>query len=92
VVNCFSLFFVNVKKERKMKRMKSKPAPWYLWPFLGLWRLIARIVGLTGRLVAVVLGLALMIVGVVLSVTIIGAVAGVPLAVVGLLLVLKGIF
>jgi hypothetical protein len=75
-----------------IKSIKQKRPHWLFWPFLGLWRLIARIVGLTGRLVAVVLGLALMIVGVVLSVTIIGAVAGVPLAVVGLLLVLKGIF
>jgi hypothetical protein len=75
-----------------MKTMKSKRVPWYLWPFVALWRLVAAIVGLTGRLVAVVLGLVLMIVGAILSVTIIGAVAGVPMLVVGFLIVLKGIF
>ena len=29
-------------------------APWYLWPFAAIWRLIATIVGLTGRFVAMV--------------------------------------
>jgi hypothetical protein len=33
-----------------------------------------------------------MIVGVILTVTIVGAIVGIPLAIVGLLLVLKGIF
>ena len=75
-----------------MTTMKPKQIPWILWPFVALWRLVAAIVGLTGRLVAVVLGLALMIVGAILSVTIIGAIAGVPLLIVGFLLVLKGIF
>jgi hypothetical protein len=75
-----------------MTTMKSKPVPWYLWPIVALWRLVAAIVGLTGRLLAVVLGLVLMIVGAILSVTIIGAVAGIPMLVVGFLLVLKGIF
>ena len=37
--------------------------PWYLWPFVALWKLLALIVGLTGRLVAVLLGLALWLLG-----------------------------
>lgn len=75
-----------------MTTMKPKHTPWPLWPFVALWHLVAWIVGLTGRLLAVVLGLVLMIVGVVLSVTIIGAIAGVPLLIVGFLLVLRGVF
>jgi hypothetical protein len=40
--------------------------PWYAWPFVALWKLIAGIVALTGRLVAVILGLVLMLVGILL--------------------------
>ncbi len=47
---------------------------WLFWPFVALWRLIAGIVELTGRLVAVILGLVLMVVGVIASLTIVGAI------------------
>ena len=70
----------------------NKHTPWYLWPFVALWKLVAGIVALTGRLVAVILGLALMIVGVVVSLTVVGAIVGVPMAIVGFLLVLRGLF
>ena len=39
-----------------------------------------------------IIGIVLMIVGVLVSLTIIGAIVGVPLAIVGLLLFIKGIF
>jgi len=65
---------------------------WFLWPFVALWRLIVAIVALTGRLVAVLLGLALLIVGGILTALIITAPIGLPLALVGLLLVFKGLF
>lgn len=66
--------------------------PWYLWPFAAIWKLLAVIVELTGRFVAMVLGLVLILVGVIVSLTIIGAIVGVPLAIIGLLLLLRGIF
>ena len=66
--------------------------PWYLWPFVMLWKLIAGIVEFTGRFVAMILGIVFMIVGVVLSLTIIGAIVGVPLAIIGLLIFLRGVF
>jgi len=66
--------------------------PWYLWPFVALWKLMTGIMAFTGRLVAVILGLVLMIVGVVVSLTVVGAIVGVPLAIVGLLLTLRGLF
>ena len=69
-----------------------KPTFWLFWPFVMLWRLVVGIVEITGRLVAVVLGLVLMIVGVVVSLTVIGAIVGIPLAVVGFLLVWRGLF
>ena len=66
--------------------------PWYLWPVVALWRLVAAIIGLTGRLVAVLLGIVLMIGGGLLTMTVVGAVAGIPLMIVGLLLIARGIF
>lgn len=66
--------------------------PWYLWPFVAMWKLLAIIVEMTGRFVAMVLGIVLIMVGVIVSLTIIGAIVGIPLAVVGLLLLLRGIF
>jgi len=71
---------------------KQTPTPWYAWPFVALWKLVSGIVTLTGRLLAVVLGLALLIVGIVLTITVIGAIVGVPIGLVGLLLILRGIF
>ena len=38
-----------------------------LWPFYAIWKLVERILLLTGRLVAVVLGLVLMIAGIILT-------------------------
>ncbi len=71
---------------------EPKPTPWLLWPFVALWRLLAGIVEITGRLVAVILGAVLMIVGAVVSLTVVGAVVGIPLAILGFLLILRGLF
>jgi len=71
---------------------EKKGTPWFLWPFVAIWRLVAAIIGLTGRLVAAVLGLVLMIVGVLLILTVVGAVIGVPLLIFGFLLVVRGFF
>lgn len=70
----------------------KKHIPWLLWPFIALWRLLALIVEMTGRFVAMVLGIVFMIVGVIVSLTIIGAIVGVPLALIGLLLFFRGLF
>lgn len=66
--------------------------PWFLWPFVALWKLLAVIIELTGRFVAMVLGIVLIIVGGILSLTVIGAIVGIPLAIIGLMLLLRGIF
>jgi hypothetical protein len=50
------------------------------WPFVMLFELVAAIVKLVGRL------------GAVLTVTVIGAVVGVPLILLGLLLVVRSLF
>jgi hypothetical protein len=71
---------------------ERKSTPWFLWPFVALWRLVAGIIEVTGRLIAAVTGLVLMIVGVILSLTVIGAVIGIPLIIFGFLLMIRGFF
>ncbi len=78
--------------ETLLMTTQKQSIPWYLWPFAAIWKLLAVIVEMTGRLVAMILGIVLMIVGVVVSLTIIGAIVGVPLAIIGLLLFLRGMF
>jgi hypothetical protein len=69
-----------------------KHANWIWWPLIALWRLLATIVELTGRFVAIVLGLVLMLAGFLVSLTIIGAIIGIPLMIIGLMLAIRGIF
>jgi hypothetical protein len=71
---------------------KVNDTPWLLRPFVFLWRFVAGIVGLTGRLLAILLGLAIMVIGVALTVTIVGAILGIPLLILGFMLVLRGLF
>jgi hypothetical protein len=70
----------------------TKEVHWLLWPVWALWRLVAIIFEMTGRLVAMVLGLVFILVGALLCVTIIGAIVGVPLVVIGAMLLLRGMF
>jgi hypothetical protein len=70
----------------------EKRTPWILWPFIAIWRLLTWILEITGRLVAILLGCVFMIVGVIVSLTIVGAVVGVPIAIFGFLLVMRGLF
>ena len=71
---------------------EKKRVPWYLWPFWAIWHLVEIILQLTGRVLAVVLGLVLMVAGALVSLTVIGAIIGVPLFIIGLLLVFRGLF
>lgn len=71
---------------------EMKKGSWILWPFVALWRLVTFILEMTGRFVAILLGFVLMAVGVLVSLTVVGAVVGVPLALFGLLLVFRGLF
>jgi hypothetical protein len=75
-----------------MPENEKKPVHPLAWPFLAIWRLLTWILGLTGRVVAIALGLALMVVGVIVTLTVIGAIVGVPLFLFGLLLVFRGLF
>ena len=74
-----------------MFRMYRK-TPLLLFPFIILWNLVGFVLKMTGRIVAAILGLVLMIVGAILTVTVVGAVVGIPLAGLGILLVIRGFF
>lgn len=69
-----------------------RQVPWILWPFAALWDLLTFILRLTGRLVAAVLGFALMVIGLVATLTVVGAPVGIPLIVLGFLLMLRSVF
>jgi hypothetical protein len=71
---------------------EQKRTPWIFWPFVAIWRLVTGILALTGRLVAALLGFVLMVVGIVVSLTIVGAVIGIPLVIFGFMLMLRSIF
>jgi fatty acid desaturase len=90
--NAVEVRWIQNFSEEEMATHERHHIPWYLWPFAAIWKLLAVIVEMTGRLVALILGIVLMIVGVLVSLTLVGAIVGVPLAIVGLLLFVKGIF
>ncbi len=69
----------------------KRPIPWILRPFVALWELIAWIITITGRLVAAILGGVLMLAGIIATLTIVGAVIGIPLFILGLLLCIRAL-
>jgi len=71
---------------------KERTTPWFLWPFVAVWDLLAVVLKITGRLLGIILALGLMIVGVALTMTIAGAPIGIPLAILGFLLMIRSIF
>ena len=83
--------FYSIEKELVVS-VQKKHIPWIFLPFVGLWDLVAWIIGLTGRLIAVVLGLVFLVVGVILTITVVGAIIGIPLIIIGFLLVLRGLW
>jgi len=74
-----------------MSTQSKHNTPWYLWPFTAIWRLLSVIVEMTGRFTAMLIGFVFIVVGVIVSLTVIGAIVGIPLALVGLLLFLRGL-
>ena len=70
----------------------KKASPWFLWPFVAVWNLLALVLNITGRVLGVILGVGLMIVGIALTMTVAGAPVGIPFAILGLLLIIRSIF
>lgn len=70
----------------------TEKAPWFLWPFTIAWDVVTSILVLVGRIICAALGLALMAVGVMLTMTMVGAWVGIPLATLGMLLLVRALF
>ena len=62
------------------------------WPFTAFWKLVGSIMNLTGRLIAVILGFSFLIMGIILSFSIIGAIIGIPLVILGFTMIIRGFF
>ncbi|MDZ4861110.1 MAG: hypothetical protein SGI88_19230 [Candidatus Hydrogenedentes bacterium] len=63
----------------------------FRWPFVLLWRGVSLISNRMGIIASLALGAAMMLVGFVLTGTLIGAVIGIPLFFLGLVLFIRGV-
>ena len=72
--------------------LRTKRTPVLLAPFAWLWQLVSWILGLTGRLIAVILGFVFLIAGFLLTITVVGAIVGIPLLILGFALIVRGLF
>jgi len=72
--------------------IRTRRTPLILWPLKLLWGLVTFIANLTGILIALILGALLMIIGLALIATFAGAIVGIPLFIIGFLLVLRGLY
>ena len=66
--------------------------PWILWPFYAIWKILTLILNITGRIICALIGIAMMIAGVAVSMSIVGAIIGIPLASFGFLLSVRALF
>lgn len=80
---------------RARSRDNRGGVPCLLAPFVALGRmitgLVVGIISLTGRFVAMLIGFVFIVVGLLVSLTVVGAIIGIPLALFGLLLIVRGL-
>lgn len=76
----------------EMNDSTESQVPWILWPFYAVWKLLTLVLNITGRIICAILGLLLMVAGVAISLSIVGAIIGVPLAAFGFLLAVRALF
>ncbi len=72
--------------------MSGRNVPWPLYPFVFIWDLLTFILTVTGRILAAILSLLLMAVGIALTMTVAAAPVGIPLVILGFLLMIRSIF
>lgn len=75
-----------------MNESAQNGVPWLLWPFYAVWKLVTLILNITGRILCVLLGIGLMAFGVAVSLSLVGAILGVPLLAFGFLLTVRALF
>ena len=75
-----------------MSEQEKNRVPLLLWPFYAIWRFATFILKLVGRILCAVIGLALMAAGVAITISVVAAPIGVPIAVLGFLLLIRALF
>lgn len=75
-----------------MSEPRGNSVPLLLWPFYAIWRFVTFVLVLVGRLLCALLGIGLIAAGVAVSLSVIGAVLGIPLAALGFLLLVRALF
>jgi len=66
--------------------------PLLLWPFYALWKILTFILNVTGRILCALIGIGLMIAGTAITLSVVGAILGIPLAAFGFLLTIRALF
>ncbi len=66
--------------------------PILLWPLYAIWRLLSFVLNLIGRVICALLGIVVMVSGVAIALSVVGAPAGIPLAALGFLLLIRALF
>jgi hypothetical protein len=72
--------------------VRAHPLPWYVVPLVFPFLFVGWVLKLTGRFVGALLGSTLLTVGIVLSLTVVGAIVGIPIAFLGILLMIRSLF
>lgn len=75
-----------------MGNSTESQVPLILWPFHAVWKILTFILHVTGRIICAIIGLLLMVAGVAVSLSIVGAVIGIPLTAFGFLLLVRALF
>jgi hypothetical protein len=73
-------------------RSARSTAPWIFWPVAAVLDLIAFCLRLTGRFVGFAIGLVLLVIGGILTLTIVLAPIGIPILIIGLLVIIRALF
>lgn len=63
-----------------------------LFPFFAIWTFIGILFKLLGKLMSAIVGTVILIVGLILTFTLIGAIVGIPLSILGFLLIIRAFF
>lgn len=71
---------------------RMMPHSYLTWPFRMLWWVAGCLIHLTGCLLAVGLGILFMAIGLLLISSFFGAIIGIPLFILGTLLLIRGLF
>ncbi len=74
-----------------LSRLRHLKLGWLIPPLLLFWKLIGAVVALTGRKLAMVIGVVLVVLGFAFSLTIIGAVIGIPMMLIGVILLVRAL-